>query len=128
MATLHEFFNEEDVLTKWVTHADYKALEELRASDRLCLTDAVELLQGENYVLKRDLAELTAELAECRRDAERYRWLRDPNSSVGLVIDKQTGEATYDEGTHTGGFGIFEYRAGEELDKSIDNAIARTKA
>lgn len=24
---VHEFFNEEDVLTKWITHADYKALE-----------------------------------------------------------------------------------------------------
>lgn len=108
----------DEVMTSVVAHADYKALEELRASDRLCLTDAVELLQGENYVLKRDLAELTAELAECRRDAERYRWLREKNSlpssksAFAVIIDDDDG-------------GVW---VGSDLDAAIDNAIARTKA
>lgn len=56
-------------------------------------------------------------------DARRYRWLRDPNSNVALVLDKATGWVEYHEGTQTGGYATYEYRAGEELDAAIDNAL-----
>lgn len=59
------------------------------------------------------------------RDAERYRWLRDPSTDPGLVLDKQVGFMEYDEGTRTGGYPVYEYRSGEELDKAIDAAIER---
>lgn len=62
-----------------------------------------------------------------RKDAERYRWLRNPTSDVGLVIDKVTGEVPYHEGTHTGGYATYEYRAGDELDSAIDAALARAQ-
>jgi hypothetical protein len=106
-----------DSKDKFVTHADYKALEEVTVGLRFMNDDA-----------HREIQRLKAELAECRADAERYRWLRDPTSAVGLVIDKLTGEIPYDEGTQTGGYGTYEYRAGDELDDAIDNAIARSKA
>lgn len=61
------------------------------------------------------------------RDAERYRWLRDPDSDVSLVIDKRTTWNEYDEGTRTGGHWNYEYRAGDELDAAIDAARAAQK-
>lgn len=42
----------------YVTHADYGALEELRASDAECLSKVNDLLQEENYKLKEELAAL----------------------------------------------------------------------
>ena len=60
-----------------------------------------------------------------RVDAERYRWLRNPTSDVGLVIDKVSGEVPYHEGTRTGGYATYEYRAGDELDAAIDAARAQ---
>jgi hypothetical protein len=59
---------------------------------------AIEQLETENEAL--------------RKDAERYRWLRDPQSDVALVIDKRVGPAFWD----------YEYRAGGELDEAIDAA------
>lgn len=56
--------------------------------------------------------------ADVVRDAERYRWLRNPAQEVGLVLDKRVGESK-------SGYGIYEYRAGEELDAAIDAAIER---
>lgn len=57
-------------------------------------------------------------------DARRYRWLRDPDVDVALVIDKVTGDVPTTEGLAGGGYKLYEYRAGEELDAAIDNAIA----
>lgn len=74
------------------------------------------------------IAAMLRQAAEDCEDAQRYRWLRDPNSSVGLVIDKLTGEMPYDEGTRTGGYGIYEYRAGQELDEAIDRARTQEQA
>lgn len=45
------------------------------------------------------------------KDAARYRWLRSPTQDVGNVIDKQVVE------------GVWEYRAGDELDSAIDAAM-----
>lgn len=57
------------------------------------------------------------------RDAERYRWLRDPGVDVALVIDKVTGEMPTTEGLIGGGYKTYEYRSGKELDSAIDAAI-----
>lgn len=57
-------------------------------------------------------AGVTAENCELfRKDAERYRWLRNPDQDVCLVLDKMVSS------------GVYEYRAGEELDAAIDAAM-----
>lgn len=61
------------------------------------------------------------------KDAMRYRFLRDPNIDVGLIIDKVTGEVPAVEGMGGGGYLNYEYRAGEELDQAIDAAITAKK-
>lgn len=67
-----------------------------------------------------------ARTAEQVRDAERYRWLRNPDTDVALVLDKRTGFVPPDESVPgAGGFYTYEYRAGEELDAAIDAAMAR---
>lgn len=59
-------------------------------------------------------------------DAARYRWLRDPQTDVALVLDKRTGYVPEDESIPgVGGYHTYEYRAGEELDAAIDAAIAQ---
>lgn len=61
------------------------------------------------------------------KDAERYRWLRNPNQDVGLVLDKRVGFVPPDEAfPGVGGYHIYEYRAGEELDAAIDAARQST--
>ncbi|MNR28127.1 hypothetical protein D3C85_1454380 [compost metagenome] len=56
-------------------------------------------------------ASITAENCELfRKDSERYRWLRNPDQDVCLVLDKMVSS------------GVYEYRAGEELDAAIDAA------
>ncbi|OAD17158.1 hypothetical protein [Achromobacter insolitus] len=58
-------------------------------------------------------------------DAARYRWLRDPQTDVALVLDKRTGYVPVDERfPNVGGYHTYEYRAGEELDAAIDAALA----
>lgn len=54
---------------------------------------------------------LIQHVRELKRDAARYRWLRNPDQDVALVLDKMTGS------------GVYEYRAGEELDAAIDSAM-----
>ncbi len=68
--------------------------------------------------LKAEVERLTAELAECRKDAERYRWLSNQNKSFfgegenfAVVIDDQDG------GTWVG----------SDLDQAIDTAMEKTK-
>lgn len=62
------------------------------------------------------------------QDAARYRWLRDPQTDVALVLDKRTGYVPEDESIPgIGGYHTYEYRAGEELDAAIDAAIAQRK-
>jgi len=80
---------------------------------------------NEIETLRTALAASRAEVEGLKKDAERYRWLRNPNTDVGLVIDKVTGEIPYDEGTRTGGYHTYEYRAGEELDTAIDATMEK---
>lgn len=66
---------------------------------------------------------------EDARDAARYRWLRDPNTDVALVLDKKTGYVPIDERVPgVGGCHTYEYRAGEELDAAIDAAMSTARA
>jgi len=56
---------------------------------------------------------LIAELREARRDAERYRWLRDPsNEDATTALKVELNEAEWG----------WESMAGEELDAAIDAA------
>jgi len=69
-------------------------------------------------------AALAAEIERVERDAARYRWLRNPSQDVALVLDKEVGYKDLSDDGRTGGYGIYEYRAGDELDAAIDAAIA----
>jgi hypothetical protein len=69
---------------------------------------------------------LRSALAAKSKDAARYAWLRDPDRDVSLVLDKVTGYVEYHEGTQTGGYSTYEYRAGEELDSAIDAAMEKS--
>jgi hypothetical protein len=63
--------------------------------------------------------------SDTERDAARYRWLRDPDTDVALVLDKRTGFVPPVEGmAGIGGYHTYEYRAGEELDAAIDAAMS----
>lgn len=62
--------------------------------------------------------ELIAEIEALRKDAERYRWLRDDSIDPGAVIDKKVGVSS-------GGYPIWEYRSGDDLDSAIDSAMSK---
>jgi hypothetical protein len=65
------------------------------------------------------------ELEQLKKDAERYRWLRDPNNDVAEVIDKKTGENPHGLYGEFNGY-AYEYRSSEELDAAIDDAMANS--
>jgi len=67
---------------------------------------------------------LIARLRAAEADAKRYRWLRNPDQDVALVLDKITGHVPVDR-FGGGGYPTYEYRAGEELDQAIDAAMER---
>lgn len=67
----------------------------------------------------------TQQAEQDRRDAARYRWLRNPDTNVALVLDKRTGWVPPDDAVPgVGGYHTYEYRAGDELDAAIDAARA----
>ncbi|MBS2057869.1 hypothetical protein [Pseudomonas aeruginosa] len=68
---------------------------------------------------------LIARLRAAEADAKRYRWLRNPDQDVSLVLDKVSGEVPADE-FGCGGYLAYEYRSGDELDAAIDAAMERT--
>lgn len=77
---------------------------------------------GETVTLSRAERDQLVALA---MDGLRYRWLRDPQTDVALVLDKRTGYVPEDESTPgVGGYYMYEYRAGEELDAAVDAALA----
>ena len=81
---------------------------------------------AEKLRVERDTLLDRVEKAE--KDAERYRWLRNPDVDVSLVIDKRTGWVPPDEHVEgVGGYHTYEYRAGEELDTAIDSAMEASK-
>lgn len=65
-----------------------------------------------------ELRGLIARLRAAEVDAKRYRWLRNPSTDPASVIDKRVGDSVT-------GFGIWEYKAGDELDDAIDEAMER---
>jgi hypothetical protein len=71
--------------------------------------------------------EARATAAEDARDADRYRWLRDAKANVAQVLDKKTDWIPPDEVVPgVGGYWVYEYRAGDELDEAIDAAMRTT--
>lgn len=67
---------------------------------------------------------LKEQVSALQADADRYRYLRAPDSDVALVIDKRTEWVPSDESIPgVGGYWVYEYRAGEELDSAVDAAI-----
>lgn len=96
----------------------------LSASSWSHVMDARDTLTAEVARLMGELERSRQECERMREDAERYRWLRDPSVYVGKVIDKVAGYEPMTE-LGTGGYPIYEYRAGPELDAAIDAAIAQ---
>lgn len=62
-------------------------------------------------------------LEAAQKDAARYRWLRDENTDVALVLDKRTNYTPPSDDGLTGGSWDYEYRCGDELDSAIDAAM-----
>ncbi len=91
------------------------------------MSDISALLPGVYYMDPPDGGSVPV-LEQVRRmakDAARYRWLRNPAQDVALVLDKRTKFAPEDESVlGVGGYHIYEYRAGDELDSAIDAAMA----
>lgn len=73
-------------------------------------------LNGSFGHLARQVLQLIERLEAAEKDATRYRWLRNPDQDVGNVIDKRIG-------TPHDITGVWEYRAGDELDNAIDAAM-----
>jgi len=105
-----QFHNEKDRFTHTANRLlEYRAenerlhkgwLTQIEAHHHICST----LSQSEI-----DNAALTAELAEAREDATRYRWLRDPCSGAERIMNKR------------GDYGI-SLPCGIALDNAIDDA------
>ena len=88
--------------------------------DRLQVeSEFAALLPGVVYMDEPDGGSPTVQeqIKRMARDAERYRWLRNPTTDPALVIDKRVGPSFWD----------YEYRAGDALDAAIDAAIERDK-
>lgn len=78
------------------------------------LAELLECAQG-------DLATAKTIAERSMNDAERYRWLRDDAVDPGTVIDKKVGVFNSEDG----GYPIWEYRSGAELDSAIDAAMSK---
>ena len=105
----------------YVASEDYDAL--LAEVERLRAMTAVtcgvgdgsgKLLVHGDYDSIKKVQSLVFELESLRKDAERYRWIRNPDQAIGHVIDKMVSP------------GIYEYRAGDELDDAIDDAMRQS--
>jgi hypothetical protein len=79
-----------------------------------CLKELLECAQGDCRQAMQIIEKLTP-------DADRYRWLRDDAVDPGTVIDKKVGVSDSEDG----GYPIWEYRSGAELDSAIDAAMSK---
>ena len=68
------------------------------------MTSEIEVEQ-----LRMEVQVLRAELAEAKRDAERYRWLRDCGEPYSILVVTRAGTPLYDS----------------DLDVAVDAAIAK---
>lgn len=67
-------------------------VDELKAENETLRTQAQDALSGQLHLInERDL--LVLEVEELRKDAERYRWLRDKQTFIWLIQDWFPGEA-----------------------------------
>lgn len=129
---------QDDANGDYVLHSDHEAeVARLRAEVEKIRGYEVAPLEAKVAGLRAELqnaakAALDAVALSCEKereadalrvDAMRYRWLRNPDQDVSLVLDKVTGYVEYHEGTQTGGYNTYEFRAGDELDKAIDAAM-----
>lgn len=104
--------------------ANAKFIAKANPSAVLELIDEVEILKYDCQVAnscvnaeKKESKRIIDENESLKKDAARYRWLRDESIDPGSVIDKKIGHS------YVGGYPIWEYRAGKELDDSIDTAM-----
>jgi hypothetical protein len=113
----------------WVGAGNYWTADELTAKQVIIRTDTpmvpVYVATTAPAQSCGDAEQADETVMDDAQDAVRYRWLRDPKNDVAKVIDKVSGEMPYDEGTRTGGYLMYEYRSGEELDSAIDAARAK---
>lgn len=100
-------------MSDYCVHENFDPIEHEYCPDCEC----ENMIEIEVDQLRDEITRLRASLAEAERDAERYRWLRDENTKVALVIDKVTGY--FEDGIH-----MYEYRSGIDLDTAIDAAMA----
>lgn len=84
--------------------------------EQICCVDIVRESDDGDYVLYEDYEALKAEFEELRKDAERYRWLREKCGSSGLLTIAKVG--------------AFELNAwsGDDPDAAIDAAMAEQEA
>ncbi|HBO0915283.1 hypothetical protein ABZR34_28235 [Pseudomonas paraeruginosa] len=98
--------------------------EYMSAREEVCCNEPV-LTDVNINTPAEEILGLIARLRAAEADAKRYRWLRNPDQDVSLVLDKVSGEVPADE-FGCGGYLAYEYRSGDELDAAIDAAMERT--
>lgn len=99
---------------RYIAAANPAAILELIAEvDRLAAEYQIEIER--HRTTREQLEQAKRECEELRAYAERYRWVRNPDQDVSLVLDKRVSP------------GVYEYRAGEELDEAIDAAMQEPK-
>lgn len=89
-----------------------QSLAESRANDQAAMGWLTSLRWASGDRGERMLPEFVTHVEGLAKDAGRYRWLRNPDQDVALVLDKMVSS------------GVYEYRAGDELDTAIDTAMA----
>ncbi|MCS9380851.1 hypothetical protein N1E52_26640 [Pseudomonas aeruginosa] len=97
--------------------------EQLDVAERLSVSREVSATA--TWILNGTVSAIIARLRAAEADAKRYRWLRNPDQDVSLVLDKVSGKVPADE-FGCGGYLTYEYRSGDELDAAIDAAMERT--
>ena len=102
------------------------AAEESKSRELRALADRMEAKQELIYTCSCDaylakIAELKAQLAKYKADAERYRWLSEHNASWSWMPSRFNKEIV-------SGFAVFDTAYfGYTFDKAIDAAIAKVK-
>lgn len=121
---------EKDVNGLWVTHADYKALEEERKADIADLLSHSDKYKSALREAGNEIERLTAELAECRADAKRMNFLATPG--IELVQEFEDDQFHFVVYREYGGRNDREWdvlgKDEEDHRKAIDQAINRSKA
>lgn len=94
---------------------DRAAAEKARSESR---PEALESERAMNSTLTEENDRLTVELAECRRDAERYRWLLEQPDGFEITIREPSEDPDFEEGEWVSG------HTPAEIDAAIRAAMA----